>query len=124
MRALLDAVRIRPGEAILEVGPGSGVVLRELARRTAGANPIVGVDINRYLLREAAALVQRAGLADRISFQEGSAEAHNLQKRSSSRLPEVRSYLPDAPPSGWGSSCAAASRSVRAERTDMGTDPG
>ena len=45
------------------------------AHRTAGANPIVGVDINRYLLQEAAALVQRAGLADRISFQEGSAEA-------------------------------------------------
>src|SRR5260370_24878293 len=28
VRALLDAVRIQPGEVILEVGPGSGVVLR------------------------------------------------------------------------------------------------
>jgi SAM-dependent methyltransferase len=73
VRALLDAVRIQPGEVILEVGPGSGVVLRELARRTAGANPIIGVDINRFLLREAAALAKREGLADHIALEEGSA---------------------------------------------------
>jgi SAM-dependent methyltransferase len=81
VRALLDAVRIRPGEAILEVGPGSGVVLRELARRTARANPIIGVDINRYLLREATALAKRDGL-DRIDFREGSAEALPLSPNS------------------------------------------
>jgi SAM-dependent methyltransferase len=82
VRALLDAARIQPGEAILEVGPGSGVVLRELARRTAGANPIVGVDINRYLLREAAGLAKREGLADWIDFKEGSAEALPLPTNS------------------------------------------
>ena len=82
VRALLDAVRIQPGEAILEVGPGSGLVLRELVRRTAGANPIVGVDINPYLLREAAALAQREGLDSRIDFREGSAEALPLEANS------------------------------------------
>ena len=60
---------------VLEVGGGSGVVLRELARRTAGANRIIDVDINSYLLREATALAQREGLAEQMTFQEGSAEA-------------------------------------------------
>ena len=60
---------------ILEVGGGSGVVLREIARRTAGANQIIDMDINPYLLREAAALARREHLAEHIKFQEGSAEA-------------------------------------------------
>jgi hypothetical protein len=32
VRALLDSIQVRPGEAILEIGCGSGVVLREIAR--------------------------------------------------------------------------------------------
>ena len=75
VRTVLDLAHIKPGEVVLEVGGGSGVVLRELARRTAGANRIIDVDINPYLLREAAALAQREGLAERMTFQEGSAEA-------------------------------------------------
>jgi len=75
VRMVLDLANIKPGEVVLEVGGGSGVVLRELARRTAGANRIIDVDINPYLLREAAALAQREGLAERMTFQEGSAEA-------------------------------------------------
>ena len=73
VRTVLDLVQIRPDEVILEVGGGSGVVLREIARRTAGAN--IDVDINPYLLREAAILAKQAGLAERVTFQEGSAEA-------------------------------------------------
>jgi ubiquinone/menaquinone biosynthesis C-methylase UbiE len=58
------------------------VVLREIARRTAGANPIIGIDINRYLLREAMSLATREGVADRITFQEGHAEAIPLAANS------------------------------------------
>jgi SAM-dependent methyltransferase len=82
VRTVLDLVRIQPGEVILEVGGGSGVVLREIARRTAGANRIIDVDINPYLLREAASLAEQAGLAERMSFQEGSAEAIPLAAES------------------------------------------
>jgi ubiquinone/menaquinone biosynthesis C-methylase UbiE len=82
VRAVLDQVKVLPKEVILEVGGGSGVVLREIARRTAGANRIMDIDINRYLLREAAALAKRAGLAECMSFQEGSAEAIPLADES------------------------------------------
>ncbi len=75
VRNLMDAVHVRRGEVVLEVGCGSGVLVRWLARQTNGANRIVGVDISRYLLQEAAALARKEGLADAITFQEGNAEA-------------------------------------------------
>jgi SAM-dependent methyltransferase len=65
---------LRPDEVVLEVGCGSGVLDRWLARYTK-ANRIIGVDVNRYLLREAKALAAQQGLADVIAFQEGNAEA-------------------------------------------------
>ena len=75
VRALVAEAGPRPGERVLEAGCGPGVILRWLARRTGGANPLVGVDANRYLLREAARLAQGEGVAARIRFQEGDAEA-------------------------------------------------
>ena len=75
VRLLLDALAIRPGESVLEVGCGSGVIMRELARRTAGANRLIGRDVNPYLLREARALARRARLLDLIDFGEGRGEA-------------------------------------------------
>ncbi|HSE86529.1 MAG TPA: methyltransferase domain-containing protein [Candidatus Binatia bacterium] len=75
VRRLMDAVELRPGEVILEVGCGSGVLDRWLARYTMQANRIIGVDVNRYLLREATALAMQEGLADVIAFQEGDAES-------------------------------------------------
>jgi SAM-dependent methyltransferase len=71
----MDVVQLRPGEIVLEVGCGSGVLDRWLARYTSQANRIIGVDVNRYLLREATALAMQEGLPDVIAFQEGDAEA-------------------------------------------------
>ena len=75
IRRVMDTVQLRPGEVVLEVGCGSGVVDRWLAQYATKANPIVGIDVNRYLLREATALATQEGLTDVISFQEGNAEA-------------------------------------------------
>ena len=73
--AVVDALDVRSGQRVLEVGCGTGVLCRWLAGRTGGAAPVVGVDINRYFLREAAALAAREGLAERIEFREGDAKA-------------------------------------------------
>ena len=75
IRRMIDTVQLQPGEIILEVGCGSGVLDRWLADYTARNNSIVGVDVNRYLLREASALAAHEGLSDLISFREGNAEA-------------------------------------------------
>jgi SAM-dependent methyltransferase len=70
----LEEAELRPGDTVLDVGCGPGTVARWLARRTAGANPIVAVDISPYMLREATALAGREAL-DGISFREANAEA-------------------------------------------------
>jgi SAM-dependent methyltransferase len=82
VRSLLDAVQVQPGEVVLDMGCGSGVVTRWVARQTGGANRLVGVDINAYLLREATALARREGLGDAIMFQEGNAEALPFPEQS------------------------------------------
>jgi SAM-dependent methyltransferase len=75
VRTLLEEAQLRPGEAVLEVGCGTGVLDRWLARRTAGAHRITGVDINSYLLREARALARQEGLEGAIEFRDGDAES-------------------------------------------------
>ena len=75
MGSLLTAAAIQPGERILEVGCGAGVLCRWVARQTDGNNTVSGVDVNAYFLREAAAIARREGLAGMVTFHEGSAEA-------------------------------------------------
>jgi ubiquinone/menaquinone biosynthesis C-methylase UbiE len=75
VRRLIEEVELRPGETVLEVGCGTGVLDRWLARYTGRANHIVGIDISRYVLREAAALARQEGLEGVVEFREGSAEA-------------------------------------------------
>ena len=71
--AAADALDLGPGRRVLEVGCGSGVLCRWLARRLGGDPPVVGVDVNRYFLREATALAAQEGLVERIDFREGDA---------------------------------------------------
>jgi SAM-dependent methyltransferase len=75
VRSLIEAVHLQPGETILDVGCGSGVLDRWLARHTGGAHRIMAIDIHRTLLREAAALARKDGLEHLIEFREGNAEA-------------------------------------------------
>jgi len=75
VRHLIEEAQLRLGETVLEVGCGTGVLDRWLARHTGGANRIVGLDISRYLLREAMALARQEGLQGVIEFREGRAEA-------------------------------------------------
>ena len=75
VKQVIDAVRLKSGELVLEVGCGSGVLDRWLAKYTTRTNPIIGVDVSRYLLREATALARKEGVGDIIAFHNGDAEA-------------------------------------------------
>lgn len=75
IRQALEEAQLQPGETVLDVGCGSGVLDRWLARRTRKENRIVAVDIHRTLLHEAALLAEKEGLGDVIEFRPGNAEA-------------------------------------------------
>ena len=75
VQALTDATQLQPGQTVLDIGCGTGVIDRWLVRHTAGKNRITGVDINRYLLQEAMALARKEGPEGAVDFREGSAEA-------------------------------------------------
>ena len=53
---------------------GTGVLDRWLAQRTNGANRLVALDVNPYLLQEAEAMSRREGWERVIEFNQGSAE--------------------------------------------------
>ncbi len=72
---VLTRVGLVPGEAVLEIGCGSGALTRALATRTNGANPIVAADLNPYLLSEAQTLAESEGLSEAIAFEVANAEA-------------------------------------------------
>ncbi|HZD41385.1 MAG TPA: methyltransferase domain-containing protein, partial [Terriglobales bacterium] len=75
VRSLMDELRLHAGEKVLEVGCGSGVILRWLAGYTGGANRLVGIDLNLYLLREARDLAQKTGIDEILDLAEGNAES-------------------------------------------------
>jgi ubiquinone/menaquinone biosynthesis C-methylase UbiE len=74
VRTLLEETELHPGAAVLEVGCGTGVLDRWLARTTKVPR-ITGVDINPYLLKEARALARQEGLEGEIEFRDGNAES-------------------------------------------------
>ena len=74
VRTLIEEVYLQPGEAVLDVGCGTGALDRWLAHRTNRGNRIVGVDISPYLLGEAKALARNEGFEETIDFRQGNAE--------------------------------------------------
>lgn len=73
VRSMYDMLDVQPGERVLDVGVGSGALVRDLATRVGRAE-IVAVDINDYLLDEASALSRLQSPDASIDFRRGDAE--------------------------------------------------
>lgn len=71
-----------PKARVLEVGCGTGAVLRSLARRSDFTGTAIGVDQCRPFLDIASTLAQTEGFGDRLTFQVG--DAHKLDFPSGS----------------------------------------
>ena len=70
--ALLAA---HPGEAVLEIGCGTGHALVVLARAVGPAGHVVGIDLSAGMLTVARRRVAEAGVADRVALDLGDARA-------------------------------------------------
>lgn len=74
-----DAARIVPGERVLDVGCGTGVLAREAAARVGSGGSVVGLDPNPGMLevarRTAPAVEWRQGFAESLPFPDDSFDA-------------------------------------------------
>jgi demethylmenaquinone methyltransferase / 2-methoxy-6-polyprenyl-1,4-benzoquinol methylase len=72
-RALVDAIDPQPGQRVLDVATGTGMVAFQLVRR--GRCEVVGLDQSEQMLAGARSqLAARPDLADRVRFVRGEAE--------------------------------------------------
>jgi len=70
----VDALQLRPGDAVLDMGCGHGACMPLLAQRVGSAGRIAGVDASRAMVAEARNRLKHAGV--RASIQQG--DAHEL----------------------------------------------
>jgi ubiquinone/menaquinone biosynthesis C-methylase UbiE len=78
-----DAARLGPGDRVLDVACGTGVVTLEAARRVAPSGAVIGLDVNEGMLavarRKAPQLEWRHGRAEALPFETGVFDALTSQ---------------------------------------------
>ncbi len=72
---LCDVLRPKPGERLLEVGSGSGVLCRLVAPLLQPGGHVTGVDISPDFQTEARKYALQAGVSEHISFEIGVGES-------------------------------------------------
>jgi SAM-dependent methyltransferase len=73
--AYLDRMALDPGATVLEVGCGTGVVVRALVQRAGFSGTVIGIDPSPVFIDAARKLAAEEGLADRIQLEVGDGHA-------------------------------------------------
>lgn len=68
--AAVHRLDVRAGDAVLEIGCGTGRSLVQMGRQLGGSGVILGIDLSRGMLRVARRRLEQRGLAGQISLQE------------------------------------------------------
>jgi demethylmenaquinone methyltransferase/2-methoxy-6-polyprenyl-1,4-benzoquinol methylase len=71
VRSAIQALELPPGSRGLDAGCGIGLQALLLAEAVAPTGHVTGLDISPALLRHARGIVNKAGLAERVSFRQG-----------------------------------------------------
>jgi SAM-dependent methyltransferase len=71
---VIAAAALRPGDAVLDLGTGTGSVALKAAHAVGPVGSVLGIDISPEMLRVAASRARDGGVIN-VDFREGSAEA-------------------------------------------------
>ena len=75
LREYLDAMDIDSANTVLDMGCGTGVAARTVARRVDFSGKVTGIDLSPYLVRAAERLADEEGLGGRVEFRTGDTRA-------------------------------------------------
>lgn len=71
LREYLDAMDIDSASAVLDMGCGTGVAARTIARRANFSGRVAGIDLSLYLIDAAKRLAKEVGLSSLVEFRSG-----------------------------------------------------
>jgi ubiquinone/menaquinone biosynthesis C-methylase UbiE len=71
LRDYLDAMDIDSVSTVLDMGCGTGVAARTIARRANFSGRVTGIDLSPYLVEAAKRLANEEGLGTRVEFRSG-----------------------------------------------------
>jgi ubiquinone/menaquinone biosynthesis C-methylase UbiE len=75
-RTTLDRIGMRPGQKILEIGPGPGRLLIPAAQRILPGGEAVGIDIQRRMIERLQAKAARAGVTNLTAILGDATQPH------------------------------------------------
>jgi len=81
----LSLLEIGPGQRVLDIGCGSGVIARDVARRVQPNGRVVGIDPSPALIAAARELTTATDVETSITFREGDCRALPLVVRQGKR---------------------------------------
>jgi ubiquinone/menaquinone biosynthesis C-methylase UbiE len=79
LRDYLDAMQIDLAKTVLDLGCGTGVAARAIARRRGFSGTVTGIDLSASLVETARRISAEEGVADRVEFQAGDTRTLDLE---------------------------------------------